>query len=38
MIPYQEIPKKKLELPPLQKKKCYNPPLVSGAEVIPEKF
>lgn len=38
MIPYKEIPKKKLQLPPIQKKKGYKPPRVSDAEVIPESF
>jgi len=38
LIPYEEMPKKKLKLPPLQKKKAYIRPPISEQVFIPEKY
>ena len=38
LIPYEEVPKEKLKLPPLQKKKAYIQPPLSDQTFVPEKY
>jgi polyphosphate kinase len=38
LIPYEEVPKEKLKLPPLQKKKTYIRPPISEQTFVPEKY
>ncbi|MGB2692741.1 MAG: polyphosphate kinase 2, partial [Thermodesulfobacteriota bacterium] len=37
-IPYEEVPKEKIKLPPLQKKKNYKRSRILDKTFVPEKF